>query len=59
MKFFALLLILISGCNLAMAGEKKVRGLIINGLEQRADDEEAPFEIYARNKAHKCVRKNL
>ena len=42
-----------------MAGEKKVRGLIINGLEQRADDEEAPFEIYARNKAHKCVRKNL
>ncbi len=58
MKFFSLLLVLISCCNLAMASEKKVRGLIINGLEQKADDEEAPFEIRARNKVHKCGGKS-
>lgn len=36
------------------AEDKIVSGLLITGIEQQEDDEEAPFDIYARNKAHKC-----
>lgn len=40
-------------------GENKVvSGLLISGIEQSEDDEEAPFDIYARNKAHKCGGKS-
>ncbi|EAT12034.1 hypothetical protein HF888_04390 [Bermanella marisrubri] len=31
-----------------------ITGVIVSGLEQRMDDEEAAFEIIAANKIHKC-----
>lgn len=31
-----------------------ISGVIISGLEQRMDDEEAAFEIIAANKMHEC-----
>jgi hypothetical protein len=42
---------------LAIASEQLVDGLIVSGLEQRADDEEAPFDIYSSNKVHNCAGK--
>ncbi len=36
----------------------KVHGIIISSIEQLEDDEEAPFEIRARNKAHRCGGKS-
>ena len=39
---------------LGLAEDKVVSGLLVSGIEQSEDDEEAPFDIYARNKAHKC-----
>jgi hypothetical protein len=49
---FALLLCAI--CASSWAESKRVVGVIISSIEQRSDDEEAPFEIRARNKIHKC-----
>lgn len=37
-----------------MADENIIEGLLIIGIEQSVDDEEAPFDIIARNKMHKC-----
>jgi len=36
------------------ADDQVVSGLIVNHLEQKVDDEEAPFDIYSSNKIHKC-----
>ncbi len=42
----------------AWAEDSRVHGLIISSIEQVEDDEEAPFEIRARNKAHRCGGKS-
>ncbi len=44
--------------SLSWADTSKVHGLIISSIEQMEDDEEAPFEIRARNKAHRCGGKS-
>lgn len=49
---FFLLMIFLS--QLGLAEDKVVSGLLVSGIEQSEDEEEAPFDIYARNKAHKC-----
>jgi hypothetical protein len=51
-----LLLALLS--QVGLAEDKVVTGLLVSGIEQTEDDEEAPFDIYARNKAHKCGGKS-
>lgn len=33
---------------------EQVTGLIVSSLEQREDDEEAPFDIHSSNKIHNC-----
>ncbi len=42
-------------CANSWAENKRVMGIIISSIEQISDDEEAPFEIRARNKVHKCA----
>lgn len=50
-----LIVIFLSGfCAHLFASPQRVHGLIVSGLEQREDDEEAPFDIYSSNKVHKC-----
>jgi len=39
---------------LSISEDKVVRGVLVSGIEQSEDDEEAPFDIYSRNKVHKC-----
>ena len=34
--------------------ERAVEGLSVSSLEQRVDDEEAPFDIHSANKVHNC-----
>ena len=36
------------------ASDQFVEGLMVKGLEQREDDEEAPFDIHSSNKIHNC-----
>jgi hypothetical protein len=36
------------------ASDNIVTGLIVSGLEQKVDDEEAPFDIHSSNKIHNC-----
>jgi hypothetical protein len=38
----------------AWAGEQLVDGLMVSSIEQREDDEEAPFDIHSSNKIHNC-----
>jgi hypothetical protein len=38
----------------ARGNERAVEGLSVSGLEQRVDDEEAPFDIHSANKIHNC-----
>ncbi len=45
-------------CVPAWGDTTKVHGIIISSIEQLEDDEEAPFEIRARNKAHRCGGKS-
>ncbi|OUR66436.1 hypothetical protein A9Q73_07095 [Bermanella sp. 47_1433_sub80_T6] len=45
-------------CAPAWSDTTKVHGIIISSIEQLEDDEEAPFEIRARNKAHRCGGKS-
>jgi len=33
---------------------EQVTGLVVSSLEQREDDEEAPFDIHSSNKIHNC-----
>lgn len=33
---------------------EQVSGLVVSSIEQREDDEEAPFDIHSRNKIHNC-----
>ena len=49
---FILLMCTISA--MSWASDQVVEGLIVNGLEQREDDEEAPFDIHSSNKIHNC-----
>ena len=44
--------------DLSWAEDKVVTGLKISAIEQIEDDEEAPFDFYARNKAHRCGGKS-
>ncbi|GAA6136209.1 hypothetical protein NBRC116188_29990 [Oceaniserpentilla sp. 4NH20-0058] len=39
---------------MAIADDQLVSGLVVSSVEQRIDDEEAPFDIYSSNKVHKC-----
>lgn len=39
---------------MAVADEQLVSGLVVSSVEQRVDDEEAPFDIHSSNKIHKC-----
>lgn len=45
-----MLIISLSG----FADEQLIEGMIVTGIEQSIDDEEAPFDILAGNKIHKC-----
>jgi len=36
------------------ADEQIVNDLIVSSVEQRVDDEEAPFDIHSSNKIHNC-----
>jgi len=51
-------LLFFSVCEPALSDTTKVHGIIISSIEQLEDDEEAPFEIRARNKAHRCGGKS-
>lgn len=37
-----------------LADDQNVSGLIVSSLEQRVDDEEAPFDFHSKNKVHSC-----
>lgn len=50
----SLLLFLIVSSMTAIADEQIIEGMIVSGIEQSVDDEEAPFDILARNKIHNC-----
>ncbi len=47
-------IILVILSQIGLGEDKVVSGLLVSGIEQSEDDEEAPFDIYARNKVHKC-----
>ena len=47
-------LLLCATCASSWAESKHVSGIIISSIEQKSDDEEAPFEMRAHNKIHKC-----
>ena len=51
---FSLLLIILLASDSVHADDQDVSGLIVSGLEQRVDDEEAPFDFHSKNKIHKC-----
>ncbi len=54
MRGFIFGLLLWAICANTWSDNKRVMGIVISSIEQISDDEEAPFEIRARNKAHKC-----
>ncbi len=51
---FFLTLVLMASPSISIAGEQLVQGLKVSSLEQRVDDEEAPFDIHSSNKIHNC-----
>lgn len=54
MRSFSLLLFLLCASSVISADEQVIEGIIISSIEQSVDDEEAPFDILARNKIHNC-----
>jgi hypothetical protein len=49
---------LLLSLSLTVSAAKLVKGVEVSALGQLADDEEAPFEIVANNKVHKCGGKS-
>ena len=54
LRVFACSLLMCSISATSFASDQIVEGLIVKGLEQREDDEEAPFDIHSSNKIHNC-----
>lgn len=48
------LIVLCVFSSMTWADSQMVEGLLVNSLEQREDDEEAPFDIHSSNKIHNC-----
>ena len=57
-SFFTLLIISLCNISTSRAAYYDVTGLIVESVAQVEDDEEAPFDIRASNKRHKCGGKN-
>lgn len=54
LRLIVFTLCLCSFSAITRAADNIVVGLSVSGLEQRVDDEEAPFDIHSSNKIHNC-----
>ena len=54
LRVFIWSLIMCTVSAISWSSDQIVEGLVVSALEQREDDEEAPFDIHSSNKIHNC-----